>query len=132
MSILKARLIESGKITAHRAIQIDNVQFYIYGVYFATLFGSLIAFKVLDSRHKIKIKKSQLSLAALFGLFAVAIPSLQTTSGAVTLHIVEKAMPLQQYPKQELKASNVLFAISLLFSVSATLVICYLTFNIGR
>ncbi len=50
-------MIREDDISANNALSVDNTVLYSCGLQFLTLTCSLITFKVLDRRHKIRIKQ---------------------------------------------------------------------------
>ena len=53
---LKHKMLANDDLSAEEAMRIDGLAFIIYVVFFATLTGAAIYFKILDRRHKMEIK----------------------------------------------------------------------------
>lgn len=61
----KQRLILDNALKRSNALYIDLFVIYIFIAFCITLLTALVIFKVLDKRHKIKIKKFQLFVSFL-------------------------------------------------------------------
>jgi len=63
----------------------------------ATLTTALVIFKVLDSRHHMKIDKMQVMIAACFGICVLVTYNLHSMTGTLYLHLMQSS-PLQGFP----------------------------------
>ena len=68
---------------------IDSLALIVYLVFFLTITGATIYFKVLDRRHKMQIKKLQLCFAVMLGTLALSLGVCQLTTNAIILGLMD-------------------------------------------
>lgn len=54
---IKQKMVSKKTLKAESALKIDSMQLFAYLIFFITLTAALVVFKLLDRRHKMKIKR---------------------------------------------------------------------------
>jgi len=89
-TLKREELVSNGLLQAGETIKIDSLLFFFILVYISTLASALVIFKVLEKRHKMKIKRLQAFIAALLGIGVLILNLLQYFSGFLILRLMNK------------------------------------------
>ena len=116
---------------AEKALKIDSLTFFFVLVYFLTLVSALILFQVLEKRHKMKIKRLQIFIAAMLGIGVLVVNLMSNLGGALVLELMNEPTPLPAYPQTALLQNNIMQTVSLSFVILTTIFQVYLVLKVG-
>ena len=116
----------------HQALlNVDKFEYFFFAVYFLAVTTALIIFKVLESRHRMRIKKLQIMIAALLGICVLVAFVLYAKAGVLMVHLMCTS-PLPQYPEDDISEANRLHEATIFLSFLVYSLTGYLILQIGR
>ena len=131
--ILKNHYISTNSLDFKRALLTDCIQLFVYLILTITLTGTLVYFRVLESRHEMKIRKRYVFMTFFFGFLTFLISLFRTVSNDMVQKLIYQSdiEPLPSYPASKLTVVNVLRSVTCVMSMTVYMIVSFLMYNIG-